>query len=133
MRAPKRKRPILRRIAEPQPGIDLEKLASRVSYVASPEHKDAPSFAGQPKPRADASKCDRQLAFKQEEVTEWLRLAIRRGAISMVLEDGFPRYAWHKEDEVVYEARLTNQGLGQYKGYPLNSTEWPEGLDLVYE
>jgi hypothetical protein len=112
---------------------DLEELATRVKYVGSPEHKDAPSFAGQPKPRADASKCDRGLAFKQEEVTEWLRSAIRRGAISGVLEGDFPRYAWHKEDDIVYEARLTNQGVGEYKGYPLNSTEWPEGLELVYE
>lgn len=45
----------------------------------------------------------------------------------------FPRYAWHKEKETVYEARLVNRELGEYKGYPLNETEWPEGLDAVYE
>jgi len=49
------------------------------------------------------------------------------------LEGGFPRYAWHKEGTIVYETRLVNQGLGQYKGYPLNGTEWPRGLDSVYE
>jgi hypothetical protein len=68
-----------------------------------------------------------------EQVTEWLRTAIRRGAISGLLEGDYPRYAWHKEDEVVYEARLVNRELGEYKGYPLNDTEWPEGLDSVCE
>lgn len=133
MRAPKRKRPIRRRVAGPQPGMDLEALARRVSYIGSPEHKDAPSFAGQPKPRADASICDRRLAEEREQVTDWLRTAIRRGAISSLLEGDFPRYAWHKEEEVVYEARIVNRELGEYKGYPLNDTEWPEGLDSVYE
>ena len=32
------------------------------------------------------------------------------------------------EAKIVYEARLVNQGNGQYKGYPLNPEEWPENL-----
>lgn len=133
MRATKRKRPLSRRIAGPMSGIDLDELAERVNYVGSPEHKDALSFAGRPKPRADASKCDLALAFNKEEVTKWLQSALRRGAISEVFEGGFPRYVWYKKGKVVYEARLTNQGLGEYKGYPLNEPEWPDGLDSVYE
>jgi len=53
MRSTERKRPIRRRV-DPQPEVNLESLAGRVSYVGSREHKDSPSFAGQPKPRADA-------------------------------------------------------------------------------
>jgi hypothetical protein len=29
---------------------------------------------------------------------------------------------------VVYEGRLVNQELGQYKGYPLEASEEPEGI-----
>ena len=77
--------------------------------------------------------CDPQLAHQRERVTGWLRNAIRRGAIGSLCEGGFPRYAWHKEGETVYEARLVNRGLGEHKGYPLNDTEWPKGLDSLYE
>jgi len=82
MRAPRRKRPLRRRVAGPQPGMDHGEIARRVSYIGSPEHKDTPSFAGQPKPRADASICDRQLTQERDRVTDWLRAAILRGAIS---------------------------------------------------
>jgi hypothetical protein len=29
---------------------------------------------------------------------------------------------------IYYEGRLVNPGLGQYKGYPLNEEERPEGM-----
>lgn len=48
-------------------------------------------------------------------------------------EGDFPRYAWHRLDDVVYEARLVNQELGHYKGYPLEKDEWPTGLNEVGE
>lgn len=133
MRAPKRKRPVRRQIAGPLAGMDLREIARRVSYIGSPEHKETPSFAGQPRPRADASICDRRLAQDREQVTEWLRTAIQRGAVSRLLEGDFPRYAWYKDGAVIYEARLVNRELGEYKGYPLNDTEWPGALDSVYE
>jgi hypothetical protein len=34
---------------------------------------------------------------------------------------------------VIYEARLVNQELGQYKGYPLDPDEWPEKLNEISE
>ena len=110
--------------------MDLDSVARRASYVGSPEHKDIPSFAGQPRLRADASICSRALAREQVRVTKWLREAIRSGNFSALWEGDFPRYVWHKEEEVVFEARLVNQGTGEYKGYPLNPEEWPQGLDL---
>jgi len=113
--------------------VDLSEIAERVSYVGSAEHKDMPSFAGQPRPRVDASICPRRLSRDQERVTQWLKTAIRSGATGEELQGGFPKYAWYKEEGVVYEARLVNPGLGEYKGFPLNATEWPDGLDSIYE
>lgn len=103
-------------------------MAHKATYVGSPEHKDTPSFAGNPRPRADASICDRSLARKQTQITRWLRGAIRTGNVSAHWEGDFPRYVWYRENESVYEARLVNQGNGQYKGYPLNREEWPPNL-----
>jgi hypothetical protein len=99
--------------------MDVDAIAARVSYVGSPDHKDAPSFAGRQSPRKDASICDRELSKDLQPVTKWLKTAIQRGAVGGILEG-----------DVVYEARLVNRELG--KGYPLNKTEWPEGLDLIY-
>jgi len=62
-----------------------------------------------------------------------LRDAIRMGAVSANFEGSFPRYAWFKNEGVVYEARLINRELGQYKGYPLNDDEWPAELGSYYE
>lgn len=132
MRAPQRKRPLRRRVEGPGT-LNAAAITERVSYVGSSGHKETPSFAGQPRPRADASICDRALSEDRERVTEWLRQAIERGAVGGVREGDFPRYAWYKEGSIVYEARLVNRELGEYKGYPLNETEWPDGLDSIYE
>lgn len=128
MRAPKRRRPLVREVAPALQGTDLKAIAARVSYIGSPEHKDTPSFAGQPRPRADAAICDRSLARKQVLVTRWLREAVRLGFVSAYWEGDFPRYVWHREGDFVFEARLVNQINGQYKGYPLNREEWPQNL-----
>lgn len=108
------------------PDADLDSLAAAVTYVGSPEHKDIPSFAGPPRPRGDASLCPRDI--RQETAETWLRSAIRKGATSARWEGGFPRYAWHREGDTVFEARLVNSGDGSYKGYPLNREEWPTGI-----
>lgn len=119
-----------RRIYIPH-GTDLAALADRVEYVGSPEHKDFPSFAGSPHPRADASCCPRDIR-DQVAVSEWLRTAIRRGAVGAPWEAGFPRYVWFKRDDVVFEGRLVNREQGTYKGYPLNRQEWPPDIEDVY-
>lgn len=127
MRATKRRHPMRRRVVAPPGGVDLTLLAERVSYVGSSEHKNFLSFAGPFNPRADASKCDPKLADK-DELTRWLREAIKAGHTGELWEGDFPRYAWCKRRGVTYEARLSNPGLGQYKGYPLEPDENVEGL-----
>ena len=130
MRAPKRKRPLKREIRISL-NADLDALAELVTYVGSPEHKDYPSFAGPPKLRSDAFCCPRSIR-DADTVTEWLRVAVRRGAVGTYWESGFPRYVWYKLGDTVFEARLTNRGAGQYKGYQLKLEEWPEGIEDLY-
>jgi hypothetical protein len=132
MRSPNRKRPLVRVIAKNPPSA-LADIAERVKYVGSAEHKDTPSFAGQPRPYATASLCDRELAHKQLLVNRWLRTAIRKGAVSEFFEGEFPRYVWFKRGDTVFEGRLINREAGWYKGYPLNGSEWPQGIDAIYE
>lgn len=102
------------------------------SYVGSPEHKDLPSFAGYPRPRADASICDQRLN-SAEQITGWLRAAIQKGAFGRLWEGKFPRYVWYKDGDTVYEGRLINQELGEYKGYPLERSEWPPDVARLYD
>ena len=95
--------------------------------MGSPEHKDTKTFAGQPRPRGDASICPRKYQ-DPDLISDWLRSAIRAGSTGAPWEGGFPRYAWHQQDGTVFEARLVNRGNGSYKGYPLNEDEWPSHL-----
>ena len=129
MRAPRRRRPRRREIFL-RDGSDLNDLANRVEYVGSPEHKAVPSFAGQPRLRADASCCPPHIG--QATACEWLRSAIRLGAVGAPWEGEFPRYVWYKEGPLVFEGRLVNRAIGAYKGYPLQRAEWPDRIEDIY-
>jgi len=130
MRATKRRRPRRRVIVAPQAGRNLAAVAAAANYVGSPEHKDTPSFAGNPpRPRPDATLCDRSLADRRDLLDGWLREAITRGAVGGRWEGEFPRYVWALRDGRCYEARLVNRETGAYKGYELRRDEWPEGIE----
>lgn len=129
MRAPKRRRPMARTIAKLPEGVDAEQVARRVRYVGSPEHKAGPSFAGAPRPRADATKCDESLNSRLLDIQRWLRHGVAMGCVGGPWEGGFPRYVWCKVGSVVYEARLVNRELGEYKGWQLDHEEWPSRID----
>ena len=107
----------------------MEALAERVTYIGSSEHKTGPSFAGRARPRADATKCDPALNDQSGEIQRWLRKAFELRCFGAPWEGDFPRYAWCKVGDMVYEARLVNRELGQYKGWQLNAGEWPKGID----
>lgn len=132
MRTPRRRRPRKRELRAPPATVDLDRLADRVRYVGSPEHKDAPSFAGQPRLRADASCCPREMTADPERINEWLRQAIRAGAVGAPWEGKFPRYVWYKYGAIVLEGRLVNRETGEYKGYPLGREEWPAGIEELH-
>ncbi|MDX9760301.1 MAG: hypothetical protein RBU27_14170 [Bacteroidota bacterium] len=113
------------------PGHSMH-VADRAMYCGSPEHKDIPSFCGQPRPRADATLCDNRLAVRQPMLQDWLRQAIAQGCCSQFGEDDFPKYVWFKDGDTVYEGRLVNSVQGEYKGYPLSPEEWPKGIEERY-
>ena len=104
----------------------LKEIASRASYVGSPEHKRHPSFAGPPAPKATSTLCDPGFANQQEMLTGWVREAIEKGQVGIMWEGNYPRNIWLKKDGVVFEARLVNKGNGGYKGWPLEDFEIPE-------
>lgn len=126
MRTPHRHRPRKQDRLMPGADVDLLAMAEKVTYVPSAEHKDYLTSAGPGRLRSDASACPRDLDF--DKVLEWLRDAVRACALSAATEGDFPRYAWRRIGEQVYEARLSNSGLGQYKGYPIQDSEAPEWL-----
>jgi hypothetical protein len=114
-------------IAPPPPACDLVALAERTSYVGSAEHKSYPSFAGQPKLRGTATKCDPSLT-DAGEITSWLRAGIAAGLVGYPWRGDFPSYVWCRVEELCYEARLVNRDAGHYKGYALTKHESPEGV-----
>lgn len=134
MRAPRRRRPNMRRTFVPG-DVDLESVAARATYIGSRDHKNIPSYAGPPGLRADASCCPLELSKDLSRVVSWLRDGIRQGLTGGPWEGQslrFPRYVWYQDGTTVYEGRLVNRELGQYKGYPLERSEWPsafEGID----
>ena len=101
--------------------------ANVAHYVGSPEHKDGPSFAGQPRPRADATICDRSFADRLADINSWLRTAILAGHTGD-WTGAFPRYVWHRAGVSVFEARLVNEVSGSYKAYEIEPDEIPAGL-----
>lgn len=110
--------------------LNLEAAAAQATYVGSGEHKRFPNPLCDPHLRSDASDCDAvdaTLSQNPARMTEWLRLAIRRGQVSPEFEGIFPRYVWARIPTTggtnVVEARLTNSGLGHYKGYFIDVDE----------
>lgn len=126
MKTPNRKRPRKDQRLAPGPKTDLSAMAEKIDYVISTEHKDYLTSAGPGNLRSDATRCPRGLDF--DEVREWLKDAFRAGSVSAALDGEYPRYAWRRVGAQVYEARLSNAGLGQYKGYPIKDDEAPGWL-----
>jgi hypothetical protein len=79
--------------------------------------------------RPNATKCDTALSDRLSEIQLWLQHAFEVQCFGGPWEGDFPRYAWCKIGNIVYEARLVNRGLGQYKGWQLKLEEWPDEID----
>ncbi|MDO5499765.1 MAG: hypothetical protein Q4F67_08800 [Propionibacteriaceae bacterium] len=124
MRSPSAKHPGRRKLHSDPPKVsDLPKAPA---YIGSPEHKrHLTSEWRQPQPRSDATPCP---ILARETIAEWLAEAFAKGWVSQLTEGGFPRYAWIQKDDAWFEARLTNQGLGHYKGYPVSINDLPSAL-----
>jgi hypothetical protein len=61
----------------------------------------------------------------RQELTDWVKNAIKEGHCGGLMEGAFPRYVWHRDGARFFEGRLTNQVLGEYKEYPIDRDEAP--------
>lgn len=107
----------------------LRHLADHVFYRGSEDHKGVDNSFGfsHTPPRRDASVCDSGIT--QAVAQEMLREGIRKGNIQWtVAEEKHPRYVWSKLNGQLYLARLTNDGKGEYKGYPVQEAVTVKGL-----
>ena len=100
--------------------LQREHAASEAQYGGSPEHK-------LPHARSDATLCP-ELEGRHGELNGWLRKAIALGHVGGFMEGAFPRYVWYRDGENLFEGRLTNRELGEYKGYPISRDEAPPEL-----
>lgn len=110
----------------PPAGLDWLALIARAEYIGSPEHKTRPfgQFSAGKLRASSASKCPNDLA-DPEQLTQWLRQALRDGDMGGEWEENYPHFVWIRRDDRRYEGRLVNKSLGQYKGYPLDDDEEP--------
>lgn len=124
-----RDNPKARKVVPPPEGIDLGQVAESCRYDGSPYHKDRPGFAGMPPGRRPgATLCPPELANRRDLVEGWLRDAIRAGRTG-AWEGGYPRYVWHREGNVVFQAQQGSPGSGVYHGYPLEPWQQVRGLE----
>src|SRR5436305_10449529 len=90
-----------------------EELAKQVTYTGNPKHKTYPSPAGPPAQRADAAKCDQYATADWPKLLSALREAIRARCVSG-FRGNFPFRTWVWINDVLHEARLTNEATGDY-------------------
>lgn len=110
-----------------------QKAAAGAKYVSSPYHRN-------PKSKLGMGKVDRRFPaastchqyWTLQSATAALKSAINDIQVSKAWEQGFPKLVWYFDGETLYEARLTNSQLGEYKAYPLEQKrEWPTKLQRL--
>lgn len=117
-----------RRVCDPRiSDEERHRLTAQVSYVGSPYHKRNPGDFGLDPPmcpRADKTECDSAGIFDKKIAESLLERGINTGLTSPYDSPGFPRHIWAvTDDETVLEARLDNEILGTYHGYPLSKDD----------
>lgn len=127
MKQPKHHRSLAReRVAAPA-GVDLGDVAAEATYIPYAAHKVHFSSGVAPRLRSDATPCPTDITAEQART--WLRQAIAAGDVGgSWLGKPYPRLVWRRVDDVVFEARLSNQESGEYHGYPIDRQEWPVWL-----
>ena len=108
-----------------------DEVAARVTYTGNRIHKTYMSPAGPPAWHADKSKCDRYNEEHWHRLLCALRRAIRAGSVSD-FRGAFPMRAWVRINGILHEARLTNEGTGDYHGFPINDPrQYPAPIDKL--
>jgi hypothetical protein len=102
--------------------------SAAAAAVYSPSDYHCRGRKGQPlKSRGKpASACPKR--WSDTEATRVLRKAIADGNVSEAWEDGFPRYVWHRDGEITYEARHTRGPTGTFHAYPIEAIQTPDGF-----
>ena len=124
-RESRRVKPI--RFVPPPPGADLAEIARASRYEGRAYHRTIRTDAGHPIYRPGKSKCPEELQGDPVRVTQWLRAAILAGRFG-AFEGGFPSRVWHREGDIVFEARQGTPGSGVYHGFPLSGARRIKGL-----
>lgn len=105
-------------------------VAQRVELRGNTEHKTYLSAFGPPANFSDKTKCDRYREEDWPKLVEALRRAIESRSVGSFRGD-FPSRAWVWINDVLHEARLENQALGHYHGFPLDPPEYPLPIDRL--
>ena len=114
-----------------------------VRYTGSPYHKRYLSAWGPAAYRADKTSCPPEIGEDQiiDVMPDQIHVAIREGNCSLERDGEWPRYVWgrtvftadrveragstHEEGdrvEIVWEARVANAGVPEYKAYPVTAS-----------
>lgn len=97
--------------------------AELARYGGNPEHKTRPGDYGlnpPASPRPMKTLCDARRPFLKKEAETLLKEGIKRGMISHIGTEAWPKHVWAVSDEQeVFEAQLENSDQGVYHGYPL--------------
>ena len=105
----------------------MREAATKARYTGSPYHRSATKEGPVAQRVGLTSRCPS--SWTNVEATRVLRIEIREERVSVIWEQGFPRHVWHLDSDVLYEARLTNSGNGEYHGYPLEDRwQWPKNF-----
>jgi hypothetical protein len=127
MKQPKSHKAVIRDRVPPPVGVDLTELAAQATYIPYAVHKIHHVPGTAPSRRSDATPCPIEVTLAEAQT--WLRDAITVGDVGGSWDGKpYPRYVWTRIEERVFEARLSNQELGQYHGYPIDRQEWPKWM-----
>jgi hypothetical protein len=96
-------------------------LAESVRYVGSGKHKNYPSPHGEwiPIHRPGTARCAHFVESEWPRLLEALRLAICNSCVQFEPGKPFPTRVWAYINDKLHEAKITNQGTGEYHGIPL--------------
>lgn len=103
--------------------VELDALASRVSYAGNSAHKRNPGDFGLTPPsqsREGKTLCDSAGIVKRSVAEALLKKGVCSGLVSVQERNGWPQNIWavHNNDTPL-EAMLENAETGTYHGYPL--------------
>ena len=114
-----------------------------VRYVGSPYHKRHVTRWGQPVALNDKSVCPDSV--KEDEVVQIMEEEIPRSIDrewhSRLRDGAWPRYVWGKSvfdtsdgaQEIVWEARVLNMGIPEYKAYPVQKDRHADHMPFEVE